>query len=114
MAEHRVVARLLDVAAADFELVHPVGVDAIVGVAVVLVVRLAQVEGEVELAVDEHVHRLHLLTIDIEAARQDDLVGSGIANAATVAVVAAVAHQHHLALQMRLILEEIVFQERLA
>ena len=79
----------------------------------VLVVGLAQVESEIELTIDEHMGRLSLLAIEVEAAAQNDLMNGGVLDAG-VAVVAAVAHRQGLGLGVGFAFEERIGQEILA
>ena len=91
-----VITSLHSITTAVLKLVNFVCVDAIVGVGVVFVGGLTEVEHELVLAVDEHVGWLISLTVNIEATAGDNLMNGSIHDTA-FAVVTTVAHDDGLA-----------------
>ena len=101
-----VVAHLLVVlGVAQVKLVHVVGIDTVVAVSEVLVVRLAYVQHSQVVAVDEHVGGLPVLAVDVEARRQGNHLQVGVLRAG-VGVVASVPHLQAMVLVVRLMGED--------
>ena len=68
----------MEVAVAIFEGIHLVIIVAVVGCSVVTVVRLAQIELSYVLTVEEHMHGLIVLCIDMESVADKYLLCDGI------------------------------------